>query len=107
MIGLFQRLHARGFEERGGSVECSKVLMGRGSSATTGVEGFYVPGGVQMAHMFLLRPEGVGDVADMLLHFKVSFGYTSNYILFVPGVFPPSPSMTQVLFVSNKIGNGV
>lgn len=71
MIDLFKRLHAKGFEERGGSVDCSKALMGRGSSATTGVEGFYVTGGVQIMHMFLLRPEGAIDVADMFLHCKV------------------------------------
>lgn len=48
--------------------------MGRGSAATTGVEGYYTPDGVQISHMFLLRPEGPVDVADMLLFLKVSRG---------------------------------
>lgn len=73
MREMFTRLHQKAVKDTGGSVECSKVLMGRGSAATTGVEGFYsVPDGVQIGHMFLLRPEGPGDVGDMFLHFKVS-----------------------------------
>ena len=73
MRDLFTRLHEKAVRETGGSVECSKALMGRGSAATTGVEGFYsVADGVQIMHMFLLRPEGPGDVADMFLFCKVS-----------------------------------
>lgn len=53
-------------------MECSKALLGRGYSATTGVEGFYARDGVQIMHMFLLRPEGAVDVADMFLFCIVS-----------------------------------
>lgn len=73
MQDLFQRLHDKAIRETGGSVECAKMLMGRGSAATTGVEGFYsIADGVQIMHMFLLRPEGPGDVAAMLLFCIVS-----------------------------------
>lgn len=73
MLKLFQRLHEKAVKDGGGSVECAKALMGRGSAATTGVEGFYsVSDGVQIMHMFLLRPEGPGDVGDMFLFCKVS-----------------------------------
>lgn len=76
MKDLFMRLHEKAVKETGGSVECSKALMGRGSAATTGVEGFYsIADGVQIMHMFLLRPEGPGDVADMLLFCEVSRGH--------------------------------
>lgn len=69
---MFGQLHARSIIEKGGSVECSKALLGRGYSATTGVEGFYARDGVQIMHMFLLRPEGAVDVADMFLFCIVS-----------------------------------
>lgn len=92
LVDVFTRLHAKGFGENGGSVECSKALMGRGYSATTGVEGFYVPSGVQIMHMFLLRPEGAIDVADMFLFCKVRFGF-----FFVCGV--------ESLNVGKKIGD--
>lgn len=72
MRDLFTRLYEKALKDTGGSVECSKALMGRGSSATTGVEGFYsVSDGVQIMHMILLRPEGPVDVADMFLFCKV------------------------------------
>lgn len=72
MRDLFTRLYEKALKDTGGSVECSKALMGRGSAATTGVEGFYsVSDGVQIMHMFLLRPEGPVDVADMFLFCKV------------------------------------
>lgn len=49
-------------------MECSKALTGRGFAATTGVEGFYsVSDGLQIMHMFLLRLEGPGDVAEIFL----------------------------------------
>lgn len=73
MHDLFKRLYDKAIKETGGSVEWSKALMGRGSAGTTVVEGFYsIADGVQIMHMFLLRPEGPGDVADMLLFCKVS-----------------------------------
>ena len=65
MRGLVERLHAKFVREYGGDVACAKALMGRGSSATTGVEGYYAHDGTQTCHSLLLRPEGPREVVDM------------------------------------------
>lgn len=69
---LFQKLRANFVGLTGGSEECSAFLLGRGSAATSGVEGFFTPDGVQIAHMFLWRAKGPKHVVDMINHFLVS-----------------------------------
>lgn len=88
MLDLFTRLHEKAIRDGGGSVECSKALMGRGSAATTGVEGYYsLDDGVTISYMMLLRPEGVREVVDMMLFCKVSrAGCIVDALNFGPGM---------------------
>lgn len=72
LVELFKQLRAHFISHTGGSEECSKFFLGRGSAATSGVEGFYTVDGIQIAHMFLWRAEGPKDVVEMINHFLVS-----------------------------------
>lgn len=72
LVKLFQELRAHSVKQAGGSEACSKFFLGRGSSATSGVEGFYTPDGIQNAHLFLWRAEGPKDVVEICNHFLVS-----------------------------------
>lgn len=51
-----------------------------GSWATTGVEGFHVPGGVQTMHMFLRRLEVAVDVAEMFLSCSGKSTHCSGFV---------------------------
>lgn len=77
LVELFQKLRAHFVGLAGGSEECSEFLLGRGSATTSGVEGFFTPDGVQIAHMFLWRAEGPNYVVDMVNHFLVRAAFVT------------------------------
>lgn len=49
-----------------------EIFLGRGSAATSNVEGLHTTDGIQVAHMFFWRAEGAKDVVEMVKHLLVS-----------------------------------
>ena len=80
---LLQDLRWHFVQQNVGNEECSKYFLGRGSAATSGVEGFYTSDGNQTAHSLLWRAEGPNDVTEMANHFLVSrlVGYPQSLYL--------------------------
>lgn len=69
---LFERVWDYWQKTHQGREDCAKFFLERGLSLTSGVEGEFATDGVQTCQMFLLGASSPVDVAELILHHKVS-----------------------------------